>query len=85
MSHPLESAMNKGSLVLIALIIVVFVFGAYRVNQQAIKINEIVRSLSPLVFSFQQASNAGGQSVTFLVTCDKTGDHYVCRTDQLAR
>ncbi len=68
---------------LIGLILFAFAFGAFRVNQQARQINDIVDSLSPLIFSFENVPGTDGQKVVFVVTCEKpvTGDRYVCTTD----
>ena len=68
---------------LIGMILFAFAFGAFRVNQQARQINEIVDSLSPLVFSFENLPDATGQKVVFVVTCEKpvNAERYICTTD----
>ncbi len=70
--------------ILIGLILLAFAFGAFRVNQQARQINDIVDSLSPLVFSFENVTTDGSQKVVFIVTCDKlkSSERYICTTDQ---
>ena len=69
---------------LIGLILFAFAFGAFRVNQQARQINDIVASLSPLVFSFEGAPTETNQKVVVVITCEKpeTSRFYVCITDQ---
>lgn len=80
----MHSKANVVMAVLILALIATFMIGAYRVNQQAVQINELIRAQSPLIFTFENAPTTGGAVVTFVVTCIKADDaeRYTCRTQQ---
>ncbi len=75
---------DKITLFLIALILLAFSAGAFRVQQQAAQIQEIIDAQSPLIFSFQSTEANNQTVVTFLVTCTKADGNpfYVCATEQ---
>jgi hypothetical protein len=70
-------------LVLIGLILLVFLYGALKVNDQAGKIQQLIDDQSPLIFAFENTGNSG--RVTFVVTCTRVEEpdgKYVCTTKQ---
>lgn len=73
--------MDRVTLALVSLILAAFVIGAFKVNQQAAQINQIIDDQSPLVFAFP---GTGGANVTFVVNCVRLEDEskYACTTTQ---
>jgi hypothetical protein len=70
-------------LVLIALILLVFLYGALKVNDQAGEIQKLIDDQSPLIFAFENTGASG--RLTFVVTCTRVGEpdsKYVCTTRQ---
>lgn len=57
-------------LVLIALILVAFVYGAYAQTRQASQLAALVRAQSPLTFQFV-STNPAGQTTLFDVVCTR--------------
>jgi hypothetical protein len=68
----------------IVLVLLVFLYGALKVNDQAGKIQRLIDDQSPLVFAFENTGNSG--RLTFVVTCtreeEKDGGKYICTTKQ---
>ena len=74
---------NKIVLILIGLILLSFIVGAYRVQLQAQQIGQIVDDQSPLIFAFENAVTGAGR-ITFVVTCtrEEHESKYICVTKQ---
>lgn len=70
-------------LILITLILLVFLYGALKVNDQAGKIAKLIDDQSPLIFAFENTGTSG--RITFVVTCTRVEEpdgKYVCTTKQ---
>lgn len=62
--------------VLVVLILLSFLIGAYRVQQQARRIDDIILAQETLRFQFPTSD--GG---TAYITCTQANDHYACTTE----
>lgn len=80
---------SKGAAVFTALLLILFIWSAWKVNQQAMRVNaqaeqikQIIDDQSPLIFAFQNAGTTG--RLTFVVNCERkeSESKYDCTTTQ---
>lgn len=80
---------SKGAAVFTALLLILFIWSAWKVNQQAARVNaqaeqikQIIDDQSPLIFAFQNTGTEG--RISFVITCERkeSESKYDCVTRQ---